>query len=303
MTTRRVLIDGQWVDAPAAPVLPPPQTPQGQTPQGQTPQGQTPQGRTTTDPGWFTGPAKFEQNPAVTISSEQGGPEAFNKREAGGGRTAEELEIARRRAFLDGKDSMAGLKAVRNVLSEEVTGRGGDLSGGGSIPSIRFLEQQLAQLPAKGSGMDTAKITEQAFAKETPQLAAPLAPSGNLPQATVNEWLQNGLSQKLRASAQPLNEIAQWQLTPQPIPALRQEAGREAMLAAFAAKGEPAPTTEGEAFLAVGAGNVLGSRSGQFKPGNTVNLGFLDASQLPPLNNSGHYSGFNPGNYGFSKLF
>jgi len=240
---------------------------------------------------------------------------------------AEDLETRRRNAFLNSSDSMAGIRAVKSVLADEVTRRGGTPAAAHQA-TVRGLESQLAGLePAKGlgyddkgnwtasndkageeatlnamrfdapaaaSGMSPSAIAQKAFTSDTPQLA----PSGNLPQAKVNDFLQSdSFKNRLRSTAQPLDQIAQWQLTPQAITAPRQDPGREQALAAFAAQGAPAPTTEGEAVLALGAGNAFGTRSGQFKPGNTVSLGLLNGSKLPPLNSTGHYSGYNPGNY------
>jgi hypothetical protein len=241
-----------------------------------------------------------------------------------------DLETRRRRAFLDGSDSMSGLKAMRGVLADELTARGGGdaLAKGGAIPSVKFLEAQIAkQGPAAGLGYDgnrnwtasndkageeatlramagspaganpagagPGEIAATGFSSNVPQLAAP----GGLPQKAINDYMQTALRGKVSAAAQPLSEIADWQLTTQPIPALRQDPGRDAALAAFAARGERPPTTPGEAVLAAGAGNAFGTRGGQFKPGNTLNLGHLDPEQLPPLNSSGYYSGYNPGNF------
>ena len=261
-------------------------------------------------------------------------------------RSPEELESARRRAFLDSKDSMSGLRAVRNLLSEEVTNRGGAATGGtvtGSIPSIAGLEAQLHKLgPAPGIQYDAKgnwitsndeageKATFRAMAfpgastggastsgastggASTPRqttaeraaaigfdAATPnLAPSGGLPQAGINSYIQSDVfKNKLRASDIPLNEVAQWQLTAQPITAPRQDPGRDAKLAAFAATGDVPDSSPGEAVLAAGAGNAYGTRGGQFVPGATMNLGFLDTEKLPPLNSQGYYSSANPGNY------
>jgi hypothetical protein len=116
-------------------------------------------------------------------------------------------------------------------------------------------------------------------------LAPPLAPPGGLPQGTLNDYLHSdAFTKKLRASDQPLNEIAQWQLTQQPITAPREDPGRDAMHAAFAAQGETPPTTAGQAVLAAGAGSAFGTRSGQFLPGATMNLPQLDPNKLPPRN-------------------
>jgi hypothetical protein len=249
-------------------------------------------------------------------------------------RSAQDLELARRSAFLNGSDSMAGLKAMRGVLSDEVKARGGSLEEGGPIPSIKFLEAQLAKLQPKtaaaesgrsglgqaapprqathaflggagdegpatgtpaveGGGLNPSQIAQVGHGAQTPDLA----PSGAA-RAGVNAYLQSDVfKSKIRGSDTPLNEIARWQLTPGVITAPRTDPGREARLAAFAAQKESAPQTEAEALLAVGASNPYGTRNGQFKPGNTLNLGFVDPSQLPPLNSSGHYSGVNPGNY------
>jgi len=248
----------------------------------------------------------------------------------------QDLETRRRRAFLDGEDSMAGMRAVRNVLAEEVTRRGGTPAAAPQA-TVRGLEKQLAGLgPAKGLGKDgggnwtasndaageaatleaiggtPAAPAAPAFAVATVEqqkamagpapgalAPAPLAPSGNLPQAQMNAWLQSdSFKQRVRdSSLGSLAEIAPWQVSPQAIPAPREVPGRSATLAAFGAMGEAPPTTPGEAVLAVGAGNAFGTRAGQFKPGNTVNLGMLDPSKLPPLNSTGHYSGYNPGNF------
>jgi hypothetical protein len=136
------------------------------------------------------------------------------------------------------------------------------------------------------------------FNPATPELA----PSGGLPQAAIGNWLQSDhFKSRLRASDTPLDQVAAWQLTPQPVATPKTDPGREARLAAFAATGDAPPTTEGEAVLAAGAGNAYGTRAGQFVPGATMNLGFLDPSELPPLNSQGFYSGVklgaNPGNY------
>lgn len=342
---RRVFIDGQWVDAPDAPILPPaPQQVATGSPPPSVPQ---PAGVASLEnasavirdmSGSFgTTPRIAQDAPVVRDQSGLsigGSPLAASAGAGGAGtwRSPEDLNLARRRAFLDGKDSMAGLKAVRGLLAEEVANRGGDVSAGGSIPSVSFLEGQLAKLgpyrgiktnekgewtvsndkagedatlaamsfdpqPAVAGGVSPTAIAKMGFDPATPQLA----PSGNLPQAAVNEWMQTALRGKVSAGQQPLDQVATWQVTPQPIPGLRQDPGREAALAAFAARREAAPTSPGEALLAVGAGNAYGTRAGQFKPGNTMNLGFFDPRQLKPLNSDGHYSGYNPGN--FQALF
>ena len=380
---RRVQVNGQWVDAPDAPILPPaPQQVATASPPPSVPQ---PAGVASLENasavlrdmrGSFgTTPRIAQDAPLSVDASGLAAPGSSlgtaTDAVAGGGakwRSQEDLDLARRRAFLDGKDSMAGMKAVRGLLAEEVANRGGDVSAGGSIPSVSFLEGQLAKLgpakgiktnekgewtvgndkagedatlqamgfggPAKGIQIDSQgnwtvgndsageaatlqamafgdsaaaggnrmaggpdAIAAKAFNPETPQLA----PSGNLPQAAVNEWMQTALRGKVSAGQQPLDQVATWQVTPQPIPGLRQDPGRDAALAAFAARREAAPTSPGEALLAVGAGNAYGTRAGQFKPGNTMNLGFFDPRQLKPLNSDGHYSGYNPGN--FQALF
>ena len=311
-------------------------------------------------------------------------------------RTQEDLDLARRRAFLDSSDSAAGVKAVRGLLSDEARNRGIDISGGGSIPAIRFLEQELAKsnanrngqtstapvgnLPAAGQevwkqmafdGQPITQVTgtqvpangvggqqpvlqvspEQrqaiqaagdaagrvAFAPgavmpqakygsgAVPSLVAPpananeIANAGNAAgnrafgsrgqQVTMNNYMQGWVADNARASQVPLDRPVSWQNAQMSITAPRQEPGREGMLAAFGALGEQPPTTPGEAVLAVGAGNAYGTRGGQFKPGNTVNLGEIPADKLPPRNSTGYYSGAaigelrgynwggNPGNY------
>jgi hypothetical protein len=262
-----------------------------------------------------------------------------------------ELNQRRRSAFLDASDSMSGLKAVRGLLGEQAQARGADISGGGAIPSVRFLEGQLAKHPAQaaakpmqdlsaadqkawgqmafegqpitsvlqgasgavakvpstgtpaleGGGLSPSQIAGQSFAAATPELAPQAVIPSGAPRAAVNAYMQTALKGKLQNAQQPLDQIAQWQVTPQPITAPRTDPGREAKLAAFAAQRETPPTTEGEALLAAGASNPFGTRGGLFKPGNTVNLGFADPSKLPPLNSTGHYSGANPGNY--QRLF
>jgi len=337
--------------APPAPVLPPPVAPAARRAPAPT-QVATASPRPTTGSGaadlekvgaalgslkgnYFQGgvPAHFA-NPELSVATpqQQQGMEGIQggqlQAALSGIQPAEQdLETRRRRAFLDSSDSMAGIRAVKGVLADEVTRRGGTPAEAHQA-TVRGLESQLAGLgPAKGLGYDDkgtwtasndkageeatlnamrfdapaaapgqqpAQIAQTAFAAATPQLA----PSGNLPQAKVNAFLQSdGFKDRIRSAAQPLDQIAQWQLTPQTITAPRQDPGREQALAAFAAQGAPAPTTEGEAVLALGAGNAFGTRAGQFKPGNTVSLGLLNPSKLPPLNSTGHYSGYNPGNY------
>jgi len=344
---RRVQVNGQWVDAPDAPTLPPaPQQVATASPPPSVPQ---PAGVASLEnagavlkglSGSFgTTPRIAQDAPMAVDTGGLPGPGSSlgtaTDAVAGGGakwRSQEDLDLARRRAFLDGKDSMAGMKAVRGLLADEVTTRGGDVSAGGAIPSVSFLEGQLAKLgpargiktnekgewtvgndkagedatlqamafdaqPGAGRGASPTEIARTSLDSATPQLA----PSGNLPQAAVNEWMQTALRGKVSAGQQPLDQVATWQVTPQPIPGLRQDPGRDAALAAFAHQREAAPTSPGEALLAVGAGNAYGTRAGQFKPGNTMNLGFLDPRQLKPLNSDGHYSGYNPGN--FQALF
>ena len=343
---RRAFVDGQWVDAPDAPQLPPAARPPAAQPPAAAPApAAPPAGAGSLErAGAVLGnlAASYGTTPVIAsdapVSVDQSGmgiggsPLAVGTSKGNGQwRRPEDLETARRRAFLDSKDSMSGIRAVRNLLSEEVTNRGGDATAGGSIPSIRGLEGQLAKLgPAKGIQSDSngnwivsndsagEEATRQAMSFGNPAAAAgnriaggpdavapqafdsampQLAPSGNLPQAGMNAYMQGAMKQKLQANQQPLNEIASWQVTQKPITALREDPGRDAKLAAYAARGEQAPTTPGEAVLAAGAGNAYGTRAGQFKPGNTLNLGFLDPDQLPPLNSKGHYTAYNPGNY------
>jgi hypothetical protein len=247
---------------------------------------------------------------------------------------AGDLETRRRRAFLDSKDSMAGMRAVRGVLADEVTRRGGTPAAA-NVASVRGLEGQLAKLgPAKGLGYDeqgnwtasddaagvaatlqamafapdqapavgsggTWTVSDDAAGEAATLQAMAFAPSGNLPQATANNFLQSEqFKNKVRSLDQPLNEVAPWQIKAQAITAPRQDPSRDGMLAAYAARGEAPPTTEGEAILAVGAANPMGTRAGQFKPGNTVNLGHIDPTKLKPRNSTGYYSDpyGNPGN-------
>lgn len=56
-----------------------------------------------------------------------------------------DLDTRRRQAFLGASDSMSGLRAVRSLLADEAKAQGADISGGGSIPSIRFLEREIAK--------------------------------------------------------------------------------------------------------------------------------------------------------------
>lgn len=265
-------------------------------------------------------------------------------------RTQEDLDLARRRAVLDSDDSAAGVKAVRGLLMDEARNRGIDISGGGSIPAIKFLEQQLAKSNANRNGQSPAVSlpAEQRQAIETagdaagkvafapgavmpqanygsgavPSLVAPpananeIANAGNAagarafaPQAVMDTYVQTIVAERARAGQDPPGQTASWQSAPVSIMAPRQEPGREAMLAAYAALGEKPLTTPGEAVLAVGASNAYGTRGGQFKPGNTVNLGEIPADKLPPRNSTGYYSGAaigdlrgynwggNPGNY------
>ena len=353
---RRAFVDGRWVDAPDAPQLPSPaQPPAAQPPAGaanlnnasavvsglQDRFGTQP--LVAENPSFSVGETPQLQQTAANLTAT---PAA---RHGGVVMGDDELNARRRSAFLNSSDSISGLKAVRGLLSEQAAARGADLAGGGSIPSIKFLEAQLAKNPAKAQATKTADLSEadqaawkqMAFdnqpitqviqgaagaVNEAPATGTPALEGGGLspsqiakvgfeaqeqvvpsgaPRAAVNGYMQTALKGKLQATQQPLDQVAQWQLTPQPITAPRVAPGREAMLAAFAARREKPPSTEGEALLAVGASNPYGTRNGQFKPGNTVNLGFADPSQLPPLNSTGHYSGVsygsNPGNY--QRLF
>lgn len=345
--SRRAFVDGRWVDAPDAPNLPAPAAAPGAASLSnasavisglQQGFGTTP--AVAEDASFSVSDAPQLQTTAANLSAGGGGAAS-----RAGVMSDDELNQRRRRAFLDGKDSMSGLAAVRGLLGEQAQARGADISGGGAIPAVRFLEAQLAKHPAKNKTVAVKDLPEadqkvwgqmafkdqpitqvlqgaggavaEAPATGTPALEGgglspgqiarvgfdapePVVPSG-APRAAVNGYMQTALKGRLQASQQPLDEIAQWQLTPQPIQAPRTDPGREARLAAFAARRETPPTTESEAVLAAGAGNPFGTRGGQFKPGNTVNLGFFDAKALPPLNSTGHYSGANPGNY--TRLF
>jgi hypothetical protein len=237
---------------------------------------------------------------------------------------------------------MAGIRAVRGILADEVKRRGGTPTAEPQA-TVKGLEAQIASAQVapgitygKGGQWETTndKAGEQAtldamsFEKHplapgtqvdssgvAQNPAAPavgdqamvgfgirdqvLAPSGNLPQATVNNYLSSDtFKQKLRASDQPLNEIAKWQLGTQPIAAPREDAGRDATLAAFAAQGVPRPAGAGEAVLASMAGTAAGTRGGQFKPGNTVMLPQLDPTKLKPLGIGGFVSSPSAWGYG-----
>ena len=244
-------------------------------------------------------------------------------------RSEQDLELARRAAFLNGGDSMAGLKAVRELLSDEARNRGVDISAGGSIPAIKFLEQQLAgarrQPNLEGVQADATQFLARPEFDGTPAVdagphrmavgeaitAQPLSSQpvdSRAAAAALNGYLQGPVADRARASQEPPGQPASWQSAPVSITAPRQEPGRDTMLAAHAALGEKPLTTPGEAVLAVGAGNAYGTRGGQFKPGNTVNLGEIPKDKLPPRNSTGYYSGAaigdlrgyqfgNPGNY------
>jgi hypothetical protein len=253
-------------------------------------------------------------------------------------RTEAELAEARRAAFLGASDSMAGIRAVRSILADEVKRRGGTPTAEPQA-TVKGLEAQIASAQVapgirygKGGQWETTndKAGEQAtldamsFEKhpviaQTPVSGTPvsgsavgdqamvgfgirdrvLAPSGNLPQATVNDYLSSdAFKGKLRASDQPLNEVAKWQLGTQPLAAPREDAGRDATLAAFAAQGVPRPAGAGEAVLAAMAGNAAGTRGGMFKPGNTVMLPELDPTKLKPLGIGGFVSSPSAWGYG-----
>ena len=251
----------------------------------------------------------------------------------------ETLAARRRAAFLNATDSMSGIKAVRGLLADEIAKRSAGTVSASANSSVKGLEGQLAALPVapgrqplNGIGRDekgsliasndktgedmtlrmmqftpSADGAQSASVAQAPVAMAPVptAPSGGLPQATVNNYLQSdGFKDRVRSTAEPIKDVAKWQLNGMSTPAPRTDPGRDGMLAAFAAQGEKAPTTPGEAVLAAGAGNAFGGRGGMFKPGNTVNLGQLDPSKLPPLGRgserrSNNYGAFNnPGNWG-----
>jgi hypothetical protein len=223
-----------------------------------------------------------------------------------------DIAARRRAAFLNSSDSMAGIRAVKGILADEVSRRGGTPAAAHQ-QTVKGLEAQIANArPAEGLGYgsdgnwtasddkagEEATVNAMSFAKhpyrpqaaETPAVAA--APPGGLPQLRMNDYMQSdAFKNKLRTTDQPLNEIASWQVHQQPTSVPREEAGRDARLAAFAAVGDAAPTTPGMAVLAAGSGNAFGTRGGQFKPGNTVELAQLDPSQLPPRFRYGYQSG------------
>lgn len=255
---------------------------------------------------------------------------------AGGPRSQEELDLARRRAFLDSKDSLSGARAVRGVLADEVQARGGGERPDVQKESVRSLEERLSKLQGEGNAylqgigqeLPAAFANPQAFdgleplgrdavmrqmpegdgrgigafatpdafqglAPEgltpeglTPQVQGPQgqapAPSGNAAQAGINAWMQTGLRDKLKA--EPITTPADWQLRPQGLQAPQTDPWRDAGLAAAAAAGVELPTTEGEAVVRAFGTGPMGSRNGQYKPGNTMPLGFIDPQALPPIN-------------------
>lgn len=234
-----------------------------------------------------------------------------------------DLATRRRAAFLGAADSMSGLKAVRSLLADEAKAQGADISAGGAIPSIRFLESEIAKRQPTVREMPIAEVSDndrqvfqqmqfpdnpitrvsEAVVPDWPgaQKAAGQQPSGAA-RAVVDAYMRDELAKKVRQSMPPLNEVAPWQTGGISITAPRTDPGRDAMLAAFAAKGEQPPSTPGEAFGRLAASAPLGGRNGQFKQGNSYVLGHVDPRLLPPLGSSGlriSGSGFsqNPGNF------
>jgi hypothetical protein len=117
-------------------------------------------------------------------------------------RYAPDLEGRRRAAFLGASDSMAGLKAVRGVLGDELRNLGGDPAAGGPIPSIRFLEGEIAKRREAAAGVVPVEQLSQADQDVWKQMAfegRPIGkvqrgrgpvPVGQLPENDQNVWNQ-----------------------------------------------------------------------------------------------------------------
>lgn len=71
-----------------------------------------------------------------------------------------DLATRRRAAFLGASDSMGGLKAVRSLLADEARAQGADISAGGAIPSIRFLENEIAKRQPTTREVPIAEVSE-----------------------------------------------------------------------------------------------------------------------------------------------
>ena len=100
-----------------------------------------------------------------------------------------DLATRRRAAFLNASDSMSGLKAVRSLLADEARAQGADISAGGAIPSIRFLENEIAKRQPMVRDISIAEASEndrQVFQ----QMQFPDNPITRVSEVTVPAWGQ-----------------------------------------------------------------------------------------------------------------
>lgn len=232
-------------------------------------------------------------------------------------RTAEQLEAARRSAFLGAKDSMAGIKAVQSLMGEELARRGVEAPDG--RPSIRYLEGMLAKHPAKGittDGQGRWTVPDSAAGSQAtlaamqflPAAAPAQLPASGVPAPTqppltnaelaaspasapsllgsnarerMDAFMRHATGLKGQLSAAPLSQPASLE-PPQPVAVPSNGRGQAAMAAAAAAGVELPPSpTQNAAFA-----RPIGSRDGQGKRGATrpiPQLSFEETMKLPPL--------------------
>lgn len=128
--------------------------------------------------------------------------------------------------------------------------------------------------------------------------AGVMVPGGAEFKGVLNDYMQAAGGLRARLSNAPLDQVAPWQMSQQPI-TLNGDNTRDARLAAFAAAGEQDPSRSQTEALAA---SPFGTRDGQSMAGSTVDLSGLDARKLygtsdrPTQVRSG-VPGFNPGNY------
>lgn len=130
---------------------------------------------------------------------------------------------SRRSAFLGASDSVAGLNAVRKQLSDEAAALGVDVSAGGPIPSIRFLEAEIAKrrggggfgsapgvaTPESSGGGQVLQLSQQPLAAAQPFLPpAGEKASGGLERAAIGRGFSPRQDMTMRPYEQADMQVA-----------------------------------------------------------------------------------------------
>lgn len=194
------------------------------------------------------------------------------------------LDEERRRAFMSGADSMAGMQAVRSLLAE----RAGVTPEQGAKMSVRGLERLIAQNANAGfQGVDATKFgVDTAGAMALPEKMEPFAPSSaSLPMLSPEsladgfQHMSRQIGEQARQSGEANAPVSFYNAplvygSPEDI-----GVNLPAQLAASAAAGFPValsgPTAQ--VFAAGGATGIIGDSRGK----RMLPLGFRD--DLPPL--------------------